>query len=283
MAAVSHEAVPLARHQWTYRHSVVVRFTHWINVICLTILLMSGLAIFNADPALSWGKTTDFEHPLVQMKAEFDKNGEPIKGITTVFGHDFTTTGFLGLSADDNGTQAQRGFPGWITLPGHQDLATARHWHFFFAWLFVLNGLVFIVSGVLSGHFKRDLMPDKAELRDIGPSIIDHLHLRFPKGDAARRYNVLQKLSYLAVIFFLLPLMVAAGMSLSPGLDAILGLTWIFGGRQSGRTLHFILANFIIVFALVHITMVLVSGVWNNIRSMLTGRYDVDSTGGPGE
>src|SRR5471032_2002749 len=114
MAAVSHEAVPLARHQWTYRHSVVVRFTHWINVICLTILLMSGLAIFNADPALSWGKTTDFEHPLVQMKAEFDKNGEPIKGITTVFGHDFTTTGFLGLSADDNGTQAQRGFPGWI-------------------------------------------------------------------------------------------------------------------------------------------------------------------------
>ena len=80
-----------------------------------------------------------------------------------------------------------------------------RRWHFFFAWIFVINGLVYLTSGLASGHFRRDLLPTGKQLRHIGGAIRDHLRLRFPKGEEARRYNVLQKLAYLAVVFLILP------------------------------------------------------------------------------
>lgn len=153
----------------------------------------------------------------------------------------------------------------------------ARHWHFFFAWLLVLNGVTFVVYTVASRHLDRDLLPTSGDLRSTGRSIIDHIRFRFHKGEAAKRYNVLQKLAYLGVIFFLLPLMVLMGLGMSPALDAIrAGWVDIFFGRQSIRTIHFILAWALVMFAFIHVFMVVASGFWNNLRSMITGYYRLE-------
>ena len=260
-----------------YRHSVLVRVTHWINVLCLLVLLMSGLQIFNAHAALYWGRSSDFNKPILALQA-VERNGKAT-GVTTVFGHSFETTGVLGLSGPADNPQ-ERGFPSWITLPGYQDLATGRRWHFFFGWLFVLNGLIYLGAGALRGHVWRDLVPSRSGLRHIGRSLIDHARLQFPKGEEAKRYNVLQQLSYLAVIFVMLPLIVLAGLTMSPGMDAAFPwLTTLFGGRQSARTVHFVVASLLVAFVLVHVLMVLLSGVWNNMRAMVTGWYKIEPAG----
>jgi thiosulfate reductase cytochrome b subunit len=262
-----------ARRQLIYRHSMVVRITHWINAVCLTVLLMSGLQIFNAHPALYWGNFSDFPHPVFALTAEQAPNGPP-KGVTTVLGHRFDTTGVLGLSQDAAGRPWARGFPDWATLPGQQSLAEGRLWHFFFAWLFVLNGTVYLLAGLLGGHLWRDLVPSGQDLRRIGRTLRDHVLFRFPEGEEARRYNVLQKLTYLIVVAVLLPVILLAGLAMSPRMDAAFPqLLTIFDGRQSARTIHFIIAATLVAFVLIHVFMVLVSGVWNNLRSMLTGRY----------
>ena len=157
-----------------------------------------------------------------------------------------------------------------------QDLATGRRWHFLFAWAFVLNGLVYLIYGIGSGQLRRRLVPDGDQIRDFGGSVREHLMLRFPEGEEARRYNVIQKLTYLIVVAVLLPIMVLAGLAMSPGIDAM--VPWLadaFGGRQSARSIHFIVANLLVLFTLVHVVLVLVSGVANNLRGMLTGWFAI--------
>src|SRR5438270_606429 len=127
--------------QLIYRHAAAVRITHWINVLCLTLLLMSGPQIFNAHPALYWGQKSTFDAPFLALTGNEDQVGK-VRGVTRIGGLRFDTTGLLGASADSDGTLEARGFPSWITVPGFQDLATGRRWHFFFAWLFFINGLV---------------------------------------------------------------------------------------------------------------------------------------------
>ena len=256
-----------------YRHRLPVRVMHWINVICLTILLMSGLGIFNAHPALYWGQGSSFDKPLAAITAVQGPGG--INGVTRIAGHQFTTDGVLGYSrVGDDAANTVRAFPSWATIPGRQSLATARHWHFFFAWLFVVNGIAYVLYALFSGHLNRDLLPTRDELRKIGRSIQDHLRFRHPTGAAAKRYNVLQNLAYLAVIFGLLPLVIVAGMAMSPRLDAVFpGWVELLGGRQSARTLHFLAATGLLLFVLVHLFEVAISGAWNQIRSMVTGYY----------
>lgn len=257
------------------RHALTVRITHWINVVCLTVLLASGLQIFNAHPALYWGIASDFGHPVLAMTAEQPSEGV-WRGVTSVFGHRFDTTGLLGLSHDAAGRPAARGFPAWATLPGFQSLAEGRLWHFLFAWAFVLNGAAYLSWGLLGGHLWRDMWPSWTDLRHLGADARDHLLLRFPKGEAARHYNVLQKLAYLAVVLAALPLIVLTGLTMSPRMDAAFPqLLALFGGRQSARTLHFLLAGSLVLFALVHVAMVILSGPLNQLRAMLTGRYAI--------
>lgn len=260
-----------------YRHPLAIRATHWINALCLLILLMSGLQIFNAHPALYWGSKSVFAQPFVALRAR-DTGGGSYVGEVTLLGKAVDTTGWLGLGRDSDGDLEARGFPWWLTLPGRRDLAMGRRWHFFFAWAFVLNGLVYLIYSLFSGHLRKDLAPSGAELKGIGASIAEHLRLRFPKGEAARRYNVLQKLSYLVVALILLPLMLLTGLAMSPAMDAGFPLLLdMLGGRQSARTIHFIAASLLVLFVFVHIVMVLISGVWNNMRSMITGRYAVQT------
>lgn len=260
------------------RHSLTVRLSHWLNVLCMTVLLFSGLQIFNAHPALYWGQYGADSDPSF-LSLEAVEQGDAVRGVTRVGGLSFDTTGTLGVSNVD-GEPTARGFPAWITLPSYQDLATGRRWHFFFAWLFVVNGLVYLGYGLLSRHFRHDLLPTPDELAPahLAQEIVDHARLRFPKGEKARRYNALQKLTYLLVIFVALPLMIATGLTMSPGFDAFAPwLIDLFGGRQSARTLHFITASSLVAFVVVHVAMVLVSGVFNNMRSMITGRYAIQT------
>ena len=200
------------------RHSALVRVCHWVNAICFVVLLMSGMQIFNADPPLTWGQTTNFTRPFFSLSAREDDNGDPTAGVTTIFGHAFNTTGVLGASRGDDGDLEERGFPSWATLPAYQDLAMGRRWHFFFAWILVLNGLLYFVN-LLPGRHIRDLWPSLADLRALPHTIVEHLRLRFPSGDEALRYNVLQKLAYLSVVIAF-PILILAGLTMSPAIDA---------------------------------------------------------------
>ena len=269
------ETIDDERRRWVFRHPAIIRLCHWINAACLLVLLMSGLQIFNAHPALYWGSVSNFDHPWAMIGADTD--AQPPKGVTVVAGHSFTTTGVLGLSPDGSGDVAERGFPRWITLPADQDLATARRWHFFFAWLFVINGAVYLLYGLASGQLRARYLPTGSQLRHIGAAVKEHLLLRFPQGEEAKRYNVIQKLTYVAVVLVLLPLQILAGLAMSPAVgSAVPWLLELFGGRQSARTIHFITASLLVLFVLVHVALVVLSGPWNNMRGMISGWYVIE-------
>src|SRR3981189_3402687 len=129
-----------------YRHSAVVRVTHWINALCLALLLMSGLRIFNYHPSLYWGEYGYRGVPsFISIGAIEDPENDELTGITRVGNWSFVTTGVLGVSADPDGDPAAMAFPNWITLPGGPGLALARDWHCALAWLFAVNGAVYLL------------------------------------------------------------------------------------------------------------------------------------------
>lgn len=228
--------LPVDQPHRIHRYALIVRVSHWTNVLCLTILLMSGLQIFNAHPALYWGEDSNFDRPLAALGA----------------------------------------FPGWLTIPSVQDLATGRVWHFFFGWLLLINGVVYAAYNVASGRLSRDLAPARGDWHRIGATLRDHLRLRFPRGPEAAHYNVLQRLAYLGVVFVLAPLVIFTGLTMSPAVNA--AMPWfldVFGGRQSARTIHFIIGLLFVLFVVVHVTLVALSGFLNNLRSMITGWFSI--------
>jgi len=257
----------------TYRHRLPVRVMHWINVVCLFVLLMSGLAIFNAHPMLYWGRISTFDRPALALTGEKVANGT-LKGYTIIGGHRFDTTGVLGASDNMMGTRVKRGFPTWATIPGAKSLSKGRQLHFFFAWIFVINGLCYLIWTFASKHMSRDLWPTRADWRGMAHSIVEHLKFKHPTGEEAARYNILQKLAYLAVILVFIPGIILMGLGMSPHMDSVLGwMLDLVGGRQSARSLHFIFAMLLLAFVLIHVFMVIVTGPINQIRAMLTGRY----------
>lgn len=212
-----------------------------MNALTVFVMLMSGLMILNAHPRLYWGLYgANFDHPWVDF--------------------------------------GRRPFPGWATIPSTYNLAAARRWHLAFAWVLVAGLLVFLAVSLWNRHVQRDLAPTPHELepKHVWTDIKAHARLDFPKGEAALRYNVLQKISYFAVIFLLLPLMVLTGLAMSPMIDA--GWPWLldlFQGRQSARSIHFLCAAAILAFIFVHLIMVALAGPFNEIRSMITGWFRV--------
>lgn len=257
-----------------YRHRLPVRISHWLNVPFLIILIMSGLQIFNAHPALYWGDRSDRDQPLFSIRPVQTAGGE-IKGITTILGHPFDTTGVLGYSDG-----MRRAFPAWATIPSARWLAMGRQWHLFFAWLFVINGLVFTAYALASQHATGDLVPTGRDWRGIGRSLRDHLLLRHPSGEEAKQYNILQKLAYAGILFILGPLIVLTGLAMSPMIDtAFPWLLTVFGGRQAARTIHFVACFSFIGFILIHVIQVILTGFFNNIRSMITGWFIVKHQG----
>ncbi len=257
-----------------YRHTFLVRLTHWLNALAIFIMIGSGLNIFNAHPHLYWGMWgSDVDgHPFFSIDAT--GSGNAIRGVTTIGPLHIDTTGFLGWSKT-MGAYAARGWPSWLTIPGNQDLADARHWHFFFAWVLSINGLAYLVWSLSKRHVQRDLWPTVADLKSVPASVWDHVRLKHPTGEAAKRYNVLQRLAYLGLIL-LVAAMIVTGLTMSPGFNAFAPwLLDLLGGRQSARSIHFICASLIVAFIVVHLVEVVLAGPINEVRSMITGRYSV--------
>lgn len=229
----------------TWRHPVWVRLTHWLNVVAVVVLIMSGLNILLAHPHLYWGLDSTFADPWVSLPR----------------------------------------IPNWLLIPQGRNLAEARNYHFLFAWIFVLNGLAYLLFGLVTRRFGRRLWPTGADLKGFGSSVVEHARFRFPTDDHARTYNVIQKLTYLAMILIVLPMMLITGLSMSPGFNAVGGvLLEIMGGRQSARTLHFISGGLIVGFIVIHVGLVIWTGFANNMRAMITGWFVIEpagSTAGP--
>lgn len=262
------------RGEVIYRHAFLVRLTHWVNALAIFILVGSGLNIFNAHPRLYWGSKGDQYDPAWLSIDSLAGPGGMTRGVTRIGWLRFDTTGVLGWS-QSHGHWMARAWPTWITIPRFQDLADARHWHFMFAWILVINGLIYLAWSLSARHVQRDLWPTWSDLRAIPRSVLDHLRLKHPTGEEAKRYNVLQRLAYLGLILLAVG-MVMTGLTLSPGIDAFAPwLLNVFGGRQSARSLHFIFASLIALFIVVHLVEVVLAGPINEVRSMITGRYTV--------
>lgn len=253
------------------RHRLSTRLWHWVNALTLLVLLMSGLMIFNAHPRLYWGK-----YGASPDYAWLEINDTRTTGYVQVGNLRVETTDVLGLWVNSDGQLRRLAFPSWATIPSGYNLGAARRWHFSFAWIFSLGLLVFMLRALFNGHVRRDLHIRRREWSPahIWRDVKDHARLRFPQGEAAVRYNILQKISYIAVIFVLLPLMIFTGLAMSPAMNtAWPWLLDIFGGRQSARSIHFICAFALVAFFIVHIVMVLLAGPINELRSMITGNY----------
>jgi thiosulfate reductase cytochrome b subunit len=254
-----------------YRHRLSTRIWHWLNAAVIVVMLMSGLMIFNAHPRLYWGQYgANQDYAWLQI-GNLGEQGFLRVGDTTLH-----TTGLLGAWSGPDNTTEYTAFPGWLTIPSTYDLALSRHWHLTFAWLFVAAIIAYGVWGLANRHIWQDLLLSRHELspRHLLEDVKNHALLRFPKGEAARRYNTLQKLSYLGVVFVLIPLQILTGLTMSPAMDA--AWPWlldVFGGRQSARSIHFIAAMLIVLFFIVHLLMVVLVGPVNEVWSMITGRY----------
>jgi thiosulfate reductase cytochrome b subunit len=255
------------------RHRLSTRIWHWINAFALLVLLMSGLMIFNAHPRLYWGQKGADSDP-----AWLIIGNDQGKGFVQIGGGKINTAGVLGSYTDGDGAAKQRAFPYWATIPSGYNLSTARLWHFAFAWILSAALLVFMIRALWNGHIVRDLHIKRPQWspRHIWHDIKDHARLRFPTGIDALQYGILQKLSYIGVIFVMIPVMIFSGLSMSPGMNA--AWPWMvdaFGGRQSARSVHFIAAFALLLFFFVHMAMVLLSGPFNQVRGIITGRFRI--------
>jgi len=265
-----------------YRHAWPVRIFHWINAVSFVLLLMSGLQIFNAYPRLHWG------HDGYQgMPAAFEIGGVPdlTRRLSWVqFGsYRIDTSGTLGVAKEIPLEGVKNiAFPPWLTLPSATgDLASGMGWHFMMLWVLIINLGIYVLYGVASGRFWRELLPNRGQLRmhSIGQDIWRHLCFKRSVGMEALSYNLLQKMSYIAVLFVLLPAMILTGLTMSPSaVAAFPGLIDLFHGRQTARTLHFIFASVLVLFVLVHLFQVIISGFRNHMRSITTGFFVIAET-----
>jgi len=249
-----------------YRHPLPVRLTHWIAALALGILAMSGMQIFNAHPALYASDVSHFDRPVFKIGADEPLAGNPV-GYVQIGSLRVNTTHVLGYGPDGMGGEIGRAFPSWATIPTYQDLADGRRWHIFFAW-------VLVVCGVIYAYFALRLLPSRADLRELPHTLRTHLvPWRLPREP---QLNPLQKVSYVGIIFIVVPIVVASGLALSPSVDAWLPwLPQLFGGRQFARIWHFGGMIALMAFFVVHLVMVALTGLINNLRSMITGWYVV--------
>jgi thiosulfate reductase cytochrome b subunit len=225
---------------WIYRHSYNARICHWITVVSFVYLLYSGIMIFLQFPELYWGKVGFQGYPAIFRLSDW------------------------GLS--------------WEEADALGDRRWGRNYHYLFAWVFVFNGIVYLVWNVWQKSFYQKIFPTKEELSvaHLKTEFIRHLSFKAATGKEAERYSVLQKLSYLVVLFVLFPFMIFSGFAQMPAFTAISPeLIDLFGGRQTARTLHVICSVALVLFIVIHLVEVMVAGAINQIRSMVTGKYEV--------
>jgi thiosulfate reductase cytochrome b subunit len=223
------------------RHAALVRVTHWITVIVFFALLVSGIEILISHPRFYWGESGNSGTPvLFKIPIPSSRGTVP--------------TGYGYVLPDQNG---------W-----------SRYLHFEAAWALVLTGLIYGIAGFWTRHFRNNLLPVPSDRswRVCREVMAKHLRLAPPDQGDAFSYNVLQRITYLAVIFILFPLVIWTGLALSPAFDsAVPAAVNILGGRQSARTLHFFVTGFLVLFLVVHIAMVALTGFRARMRAMIDG------------
>jgi thiosulfate reductase cytochrome b subunit len=239
---VSNSAMPLpAATTVQARHSALVRVTHWITTLSFLALLVTGVEILISHPRFYWGEAGNITTPpLFKIPIPASRSSVP--------------TGYGYVLPDQNG---------W-----------SRYLHFQAAWVAVLTGLLYVVSSLLNGHFRQSLMPSGSDLswRGFSTVIANHLRLKPASGADAGSYNVLQRLTYLCVIFVLFPLVIWTGLAMSPAFaSAFPAAVSVLGGQQSARTIHFFVSLFLFLFLLVHVLMVCLNGFGRRMRAMITG------------
>jgi thiosulfate reductase cytochrome b subunit len=226
---------------------MLVRVTHWITTFCFIALLVSGFEIVISHPRFYWGETGNVSTPtLFKLPIPSSRSLVP--------------TGYGYVLPDQNG---------W-----------SRYLHFQAAWVVVLTGLLYVISGFFTGHLRQNLLPGGTDLswRAFSTAMAKHLRFKRPSAPEAWSYNLLQRLSYLLVIFVLFPLVIWTGLAMSPAfVSAFPATVTLLGGRQSARTLHFFVSLALLLFVLVHVVMVFVAGFWSRMRAMITGRAGTDT------
>jgi thiosulfate reductase cytochrome b subunit len=237
---VSASAVPATTV--ASRHSGLVRVTHWITALCFFALLVSGVEIVISHPRFYWGETgNNLTQPLFKIPIPASRKLVP--------------TGYGYVLPDQNG---------W-----------SRYLHFQSAWILVFTGLLYLISGLFTLHFRKNLFPPRAALswRELSSAVAKHLRFERPGEAEAWSYNVLQRISYLFVIFILFPFVIWTGLAMSPSFVSVFPATVnVLGGQQSARTLHFFVSIALLLFLLVHVVMVCLAGFKNRMRAMITGR-----------
>lgn len=256
--------MPRPKKPLVYRHPALTRLTHWIWVACLLLLAGSGLNIFMAHPVLHVGEQSGFEFDNAVLAVGAVRGDDGVHGTVEIFGRRFETTGWLGVSDG-----MPRAVPSWASVPSFPDLATASVIHLFFAWLLVAVWILWLVASLANGHFRRDILIRWRHIQAVPKQVKEYAKLRIVP---VTPYSALQRLSYAAVMLLLLPLMVATGLAMSPAAHAIFPpLEWMFGGRETARTLHFAGMTLLALFVLVHLAMVLLTEPINGLRGMITG------------
>jgi thiosulfate reductase cytochrome b subunit len=257
------------------RHPWPVRLWHWVTALAIGVLLYTGLLIFDIHPRLYWGDDGHEGMPSFFSISAPDLEQPVLATDLQIGSHHFDMKGRLGLAVDTGfGDKDFLAFP----APDDWDFGANRAWHFLCGWVLVLGGLAYGLYLLASGRLRHMWWPTGAELTvaSLKREFIGHLALRRAYGEDARRYNLLQKLSYLLVVFVLVPLLVLTGLTMSNSVTtAYPELFTLFGGRQSARSLHFIAAMLLLAFILVHVFQVFVAGFFRLMRSMITGRFPV--------
>jgi thiosulfate reductase cytochrome b subunit len=261
-----------------YRHRLPVRLWHWVNALCVLVLLLSGLQIFNWHPALYLGDDGHEGLPtLLSVRISNPWTPHPTS-VLQIGRFELDTTGVLGLPHDTEWGVRSFTIPLRMVFPPSTELGLARGWHFLMAWVLVINAVIYVLYGFASGHFFRNFLPTREQLRPkpVVGELWNHLRLHRHRGQEARRYNLLQKLSYIVVVFVLVPAAVLSGLTMSNTITAVFPQLFdLFGGRQSARTVHFFVTVMLVLFVLVHVFQIVVAGFINEMRSMVSGRFVV--------
>jgi thiosulfate reductase cytochrome b subunit len=240
------------------RHTRWVRLSHWtVNVGFLT-LVFTGFVILMAHPRLYWGEVgNDLTPALLEL---------PISRNHQHGGWENSTPFFQEPASP-------------VTASRTYDIFNQNGWgrslHFLAAWVLVLTGAIYLLAGVFTGHFLQHLLPRPAELtpRRVWSDVKEHARLRIRAATGGPHYGLLQKCSYFAVVFLALPLAVVTGLAMSPAITAAFPfLSGIFGGFQSARTVHFFASVALVLFVLVHLGMVILSGFGRQMRAMTFGK-----------
>ncbi|ULQ50908.1 cytochrome b/b6 domain-containing protein [Flavihumibacter fluvii] len=238
----------------TTPHKRWVKITHWIITLSFLALTFTGYEMLMVHPRFYWGEVgNDLTPALFELPVSRNyKHG----------GWDKSTPFYQ-----------QAGSP--ISASRTYDIFNQNGWgrsgHFLAAWFLVLTGLSYLVAGFVTGHFRRNLWPGSSEftLQHLRQDLANHLKMKVPPATNGPHYGLLQKSTYLIVIFFLLPVIAITGLTMSPAITAAYPfLIKICFGAQSARTIHFFASVALVGFLIIHVVMVILSGFKTQIGAM---------------